>query len=197
MECIDEYGRMINYNCIETTEQQQVKEFIKSTDRVLELGARWGGVAITTNKILDNKKEHFVVEPDYRVWEALEFNKKHNNCEFTIIKGVISKTDLELDFSDKRYEGMATFTTEATGLNKCSRIDLNDIECDFNVLLADCEGFLEDFYNENKDFFKQLRCIILEKDRPEYCDYDRLAKEFINLGFVEKVSGTHCVYLKE
>lgn len=197
MDCVDEYGRMINYNCIETTEQQQVKDFIKSTDKVLELGARWGGVAITTNKILDNKKEHFVVEPDYRVWEALEFNKKHNNCEFTIIKGVISKTDLELDFSDKRYEGMATFTTEATGLNKCSRVELKDIDCDFNVLLADCEGFLENFYDENKDFFKQLRCIIFEKDRPEYCDYDRLASEFINLGFVEKVSGTHCVYLKD
>ena len=197
MECIDEFGRLLNYDNIETEEQKQVKDFIKTTDKVLELGARWGGVAITTNKILNNKTEHYVVEPDYRVWKALEFNKKHNNCEFNIIKGVISKKDLQLDFSDIRYHGMCTFTTEAKSLNKCSRVELKDIDCKFNVLIADCEGFLEQFYDENKEFFKQLRCIIFEKDRSEYCNYEKLEEVFKELGFVEKAGGCHCVYLKD
>jgi hypothetical protein len=30
-----------------------------------------------------------VVEPDDRVWDALEKNKNNNNCEFNIVKGLL------------------------------------------------------------------------------------------------------------
>jgi hypothetical protein len=50
-------------------------------------------------------------------------------------------------------------------------------------LIADCEGYLETFYNENKDLFKNLNKIIMECDMPHKCDYDYLLSEFKTIGF--------------
>ena len=66
----------------------------------------------------------------------------------------------------------------------------------FNVLVADCEGFLETFYNENKEWFKSLRLILFEKDRPQACDYDYLVSEFIKLGFKPVRDSFHSVFIK-
>ena len=185
----DNNGRVIDYTRIDADEVNQAKQYIQEDDRVLELGARFRGVACHTNKKLKDKSKHWVSEPDKSVWEALESNKLAHNCHFNIIKGTISK-------KPQKIQGTSWSTHTVEDPN--SDIPNYPIpDCDFNVLIADCEGFLETFYNENKDFFKQLRLILFEKDMPHRCDYDYLVKEFIQLGFKPVENSFHSVFIKE
>ena len=174
MKLYDEKGKLVNCNA-EIVEQNLVKTYVKPDDKVLELGARYGSVSIVTNKIINDKSSHYVVEPDSAVWEALQTNMKLNDCNFNIIKGVISKK--KLNVCQNNY---STYTYE----DQESPIQRYEIpEINFNVLIVDCEGFFETFYNENKSFFKNLKTIIFESDEPERCNYDYLLEEFSNLGF--------------
>ena len=187
----DNKGKILNYDKYESTEVKQAKQYIKSDDRVLELGARFGGVSVTTNKILKDKDKHYVVEPDPSVWDTLEFNRANNNCSFNIIKGTISKKPLSL-----KGNGLATHTIQDEQGN-IPNFPLPLV--DFNVLIADCEGFISQFYDENKGLFEGLRLILLEKDRPDLCNYDRVFKEFETLGFKQmkpKQLKFHTVWIK-
>ena len=177
MDLINENNHPVNLN-MEYIEQQIVKHYIRPDDKVLELGARYGSVSITTNKILNDKTSHYVVEPDNKVWDCLERNMKTNNTEFNIIKGVIGKDKVQIC-----GDGYATHTIAA---------DDSEIECfplphvDFNVLIADCEGYLETFFDDNLELFNNLYMVIFETDRPEACDYDKIISELLKMGFTQK-----------
>lgn len=193
---VNENDIEVNYSIYENKEIILANKFIKKNDFVLELGARYGGVSCAINKILKNKNNQYSVEPDSRVWNALEKNKKYHNCDFNIIQGTISKKSQKIILSDRKFgdnNEWATYTEE--GESDIPNYPLPDKP--FNVLVADCEGFLENFYDENKNLFKNLRLIILEKDRPEYCNYNRLHDIFIKLGFDCIVDGFHSVYEKK
>jgi precorrin-6B methylase 2 len=75
----NEHDEIIDISQIEINEQNQAKKYIEENDIVLELGARYGSVSCTINCKLSNKNNQVVVEPDQRVWEALEKNKTRNN----------------------------------------------------------------------------------------------------------------------
>ena len=174
LKLLNEYNRPVNLN-MEHIEQALVKHYIKENDKVLELGARYGAVSITTNKILKDKKSHYVVEPDKKVWKCLENNMKENKTNFNIIKGIIGKHKYKIN-----GDGYATHTIKS---------DDGDIDCyplpniDFNVLIADCEGYLETFFDENKKLFESLELVIFETDRPEVCNYNKIIKELIEMGY--------------
>ena len=68
----------VNIKKLEKQEQELAKQYVLEDDVVLELGARYGSVSCTINSKLNNKKNQVVVEPDDRVWDALERNKKTN-----------------------------------------------------------------------------------------------------------------------
>lgn len=200
MNFVNERNEKVNYQRYESVEIKLAKEFIKADDFVLELGARYGGVSCAINSKLKNKTHQYSVEPDMRVWEALEKNKKNNNCHFNIIKGTISKNKLKIIKDSRNFpdnNDWAAFTSKGGTINDPPNYSLP--EEPFNVLFADCEGFLETFYNENKNLFDNLRLIIIEKDRPDYCNYDYLEKEFFNLGFQKVYSSKdfHIVYEKK
>lgn len=196
MNCFDEHGQYIPYERIEVQEQHDANYYIRPDDKVLEIGARYGGVSITINKILKNKRNHVAVEPDSTVWEALEKNRDRHWCEFQICKGAISERPLKIN--DGGYEGFGNYTSQENDGN-IELFKISDFNIDFNVLVVDCEGAFENFYNENKDFFKGLRLILYEKDRPEVCDYDKLEKEFIDMGFkkVNNPRSAHISMLRE
>jgi len=181
----NEKGEIVDYSIYESNEIKIVKQFIKKKDCVLELGARYGGVSCAINNILteDYKEKQYSVEPDERVWEALEKNKNNHNCKFNIIKGTISKDKMKIIKNSRKFNDNNDWATY-TEIDKSSNIQNYDLpSCRFNVLVADCEGFLETFYNENKELFDELRLIIVEKDRPEYCNYEYLENEFLSMGF--------------
>jgi len=96
MKFYDENGKIIDNKAIKFPEQILVQKYILENDIVLELGARYGTVSCSINKKLNNKSNRISVEPDKRVWSALELNKIKNNCNFNTIKGFISKKRLGL-----------------------------------------------------------------------------------------------------
>lgn len=187
MKIINEKNRIVP-NTVEIVEQELVKKYVKPDDRVLELGARYGAVSVTTNKILNDnsKQKHYVVEPDAKVWNALETNMKENNCNFNIIKGVIG---------EKKYKVCGSNYSTYTEEDPNSTLESYKIpDVDFNTLIVDCEGYLETFYFENVEFFKTLDKIILEADEIERCDYEKVFAEFKKQGFtqIEKIKEPTC-----
>ena len=175
----NEYGKQIDYKNVESTEQRLCEKWCQEDDVVLELGARYGTVSCLVNDILNDegKELHYVVEPDSKVWSCLINNMEMNNCDFHIIKGIIGKKKYSLE-----GDGYAMTSVE-DDKSTIESFDLPDVP--FNTLILDCEGYMESFYNENKELFSStLKKIIFECDYPEKCDYNFLLKELGSLGFI-------------
>ena len=175
LEYYNEYGIKIDHTKIEDTEQRLSEKWTEEDDIVLELGARYGSISCLVNRMIKNKKNHYVVEPDKNVWNALENNMKRNKCDFKIIKGVIGEKKYRLEGNGYAMSSVEDNTSDI------ETFSLPDIA--FNTLIADCEGYMEIFYNENKQLFKSLKKIIMECDCPDKCDYEYLLKEWATMGF--------------
>jgi FkbM family methyltransferase len=186
-------GGIIDHNYYEVTEWQQAQKYIKSDDRVLELGARYGCTSVTVNKIVEGKNI-ICLEPDESVWESLEHNRKINDCDFTIVKGIISKTKQRFqpwDFSSYTIED-ENGTVQIHDLWQLQK----DFNLTFNVLIADCEGCISTIYHQYQEFFDQLRLVMFEVDRPESFEYSKLTNLLLEKGFECEVDGFHSVYIK-
>lgn len=194
----DENGNQINTLSCEAEEQSLAKKYIESSDVVLELGARYGSVSCAINSKLSCKMNQVSVEPDNRVWDALERNKAVNGCDFNIVKGFISSKKLGLTEVDS-YEGYGTTSVEEAN-SSIPSFTLDQIKekynLEFNVLVADCEGFLESFFDENPEFYKKMRLIIFEADCPHKCNYDKVRNLLKNDGFTEILGGFQNVWMK-
>ena len=185
---------------IEKTEQDLAKIFILENDIVLELGARYGSVSCIINSKLNNKYNQVVVEPDDRVWNALETNKLNNNCRFNIVKGFISNKKLDLTNLDDCNGGYgATFIENYNTKIPSYSLDeiINKYNLSFNVLVADCEGFLEVFFDENPTFYDKLRLIIFEADYPDKCNYNKIKNNLIKKNFHNLLEGHQNVWIRK
>ena len=199
MDIKDQFGRRIDIIHMEKDEQELSNKYIKENDVVLELGARYGSVSCVINSKLNCKKNQVVVEPDDRVWEALEINKNANNCDFHIVKGFVSAKKLALTNLDGWYGGYAS-TSIVNDETKIPSYTLEEItekyNLNFNVLIADCEGFLECFFDENPGFYDKLRLIIFEADYVEKCDYEKIRNTLKLKGLREEIRGFQNVWIK-
>lgn len=193
MKIFNENNDLVDIDTIEVNEQRQARQYIKKNDIVLELGARYGSVSCIVNSILDNKKNQVVVEPDKRVWGALEKNKEINNCDFKIVKGFISNKKLKLNYLPCEY---STYSSEGdSDIPSYKLQEISDLK--YNVLIADCEGALGDFIKENEYILKDLRLIIMEKDNPKLCNYNEIIlKLTLEYGFECIEPGFNCVFIK-
>jgi FkbM family methyltransferase len=201
MDIQDQFGNQVDTKRVETREQKLANEYIQENDVVLELGARYGSVSCIINSKLNNmtKTNQVVVEPDKRVWKALERNRDANDCKFHIVKGFISKQKLDLKNLESCNGGYgATFVdTDNTEIQSYSLDEIkNKYNLSFNVLVADCEGFLERFFDENPELYTELRMVIYEADYPNKCDYDKIKKNLANNNFKEIISGKQNVWMK-
>jgi FkbM family methyltransferase len=197
MHIVDLNGNVVNIDFLEKPEQDLVRQYIVGTDVVLELGARYGSVSCAINSKLDNKQNQLVVEPDDRVWSALEINKTNNNCGFHIVKGFISNKKLDLTNLDDYYGGYgATYIeTNDTKIPSYPLCDItNKYNLNFNVLVADCEGYLEEFFNENPNFYDNLRLIIFEADYPDKCNYANITTQLKKRNFKPLLEGHQNVW---
>ena len=165
---------------------------------VLELGARYGSVSCIINSKLSNKNNQVSVEPDSRVWDALEKNAKINNCGFNIIKGFIGEKKMALTNLNNYYGYGSTFIYNEN--SKIQSYTLDEVKKNynlkFNVLVADCEGFLEVFFDENPNFYNDLRLIIFEADYPDKCNYKKIREALIKYNFKAILTGHQNVYIK-
>jgi FkbM family methyltransferase len=180
-----EYYHESNNECNNHVQiQLLVNEYINADDVVLELWAGSGIVSCTINNKLNNKYNQISVEPNQKNWNSLEKNKKNNKCNFNIIKGFISNKKFNIINT-----GNGTMFVE-DGDTNIQSITLDQVEdkynLKFNVLVADCEGFLEIFFDENPQLYNELRLIIYEKDCKEKCNYEKIQNELKNNGFCLK-----------
>lgn len=198
----DEYFNPIDVSKYETNEQLDSFIFINSNDIVLELGGRYGTVSTVINKILSNKKNHVVVEPDSNVIDVLKLNRNIHNCEFQIYKGIIS------DSVNKNliHSGYAShIVNNEDTLNDVSFEPIEAITYqefkqrypyDFNVLVVDCEGGFEDFIKTLGSEIQNYTKILLERDYQTTCNYDYIEDIFKQNGFTKiKDVISHCVYI--
>jgi FkbM family methyltransferase len=198
MDIQNQNGENYDINFFEKPEQDLVNQYIEENDVVLELGARFGSVSCIINSKLKNKTNQVVVEPDDRVWDALERNKNANKCEFHIIKGFVSSKKLELtNLWEFHGYGTTSFESESSNIPSIS-LDtvIADYNLKFNVLIADCEGFLETFFDENPNFCDGLRLLIYEADYPEKCNYLKIEEMLTSKQFTNMLSGHQNVWIK-
>jgi hypothetical protein len=140
------------------------------------------------------------VEPDSRVWDALEKNRDINHCQFQIVKGCISETPRSIihEFAANGYAA----TTVESPTSTMPHFTLDEVKqtCGiekFTVLFADCEGCLGYFFKENPTLWDSLRLFIFEADNPKNCDYNALITTLKEKGFLPKMPGFHSVWIKK
>jgi FkbM family methyltransferase len=195
---VNELGRSMSSfdRRVEDGTRYLAKKYINNTDKVLELGARFGTVSIYLDKILNNPSIQLLcVEPDSNVINAIEQNKINNNCSFNIFNGTISNDELYVVYNGCGWE-TKTYKVPPSNLKsiKCNTKSMNQIideyNINFNVLVADCEGFLLEFIQNNIDFINGLNTIIYEEDCNKkhpingiYIDYEQVNNILTNLGF--------------
>jgi hypothetical protein len=193
----DENNCIIDSVYTESDEQLLVLKYIHETDCVLELGGRYGSVSRCIQSVLQDKSQHLIVEPDERVWKALEQNMLNHGFSPIIFEGFISNKPLKLSNLESGYGA----TSEPSDNNNCAQhtslkniIDITGLN--FTALVADCEGFLETFFRENEWFVKQLRIVIFEKDYCEKCDYEYVIKLLYDNNFMHVYVGSQNVYIR-
>jgi FkbM family methyltransferase len=198
MDIRDQNGKSINILTIERKEQDLAREYIEENDVVFELGARYGSVSCIINSKLKCKTNQVSVEPDERVWGALERNKLANKCEFHIVKGFVSSKKLGLtNLNDCGGYGTTYIEKGDTNIPSISMREIKEkYNLTFNALVADCEGFLEVFFDENPDFYDSLRIIIFEADYENKCNYKKIRDALRTKGFVPLLEGGQNVWKK-
>jgi FkbM family methyltransferase len=198
MDIEDEHGKLININLLEKPEQNLANIYINEDDVVFELGARYGSVSCVINSKLKCKTNQVSVEPDDRVWAALERNRRANDCEFHIVKGFVSSKKLGLtELDDCGGYGTTYIIQDDSTIPSYSMKSIQEkYKLDFNVLVADCEGFLEIFFDENPEFYDMLRLVIFEADYPDKCNYTKIRNTLKEKGFVEELEGHQNVWIK-
>ena len=189
-----EVGVKINTTESEFPEQCLANFYIDETNTVLELGARYGSVSCIINKKLANKTNQVSVEPDSSVWSALENNIARNGCAVNVFKGFVSKKKRDL----LPYGYAATSVISETSLLPSASVE--EIEemygLRFDTLVADCEGFLGEFFEEHPHLYDQLQTVIFEADYPQKCNYDIIRSTLKQHGFREIISGFQNVFKK-
>ncbi len=127
---------------------------------VLELGGCLGVVSVVLNKKLDDPKKHIVIESNPKLIKYLEYNKKINNCSFSIKNTLItSNKDNNVFYSyDKLVAGgvQNIHRLDDKETNKTKHIidtltldELkSQVKYNFDLLVMDIEGGELDFLLE-------------------------------------------------
>lgn len=193
---LDENNKEINTFRCEWEEQALANKYIEADDCVLELGARYGSVSCVINSKLANKKNQVSVEPDDRVWDALERNRDRNSCVFHIVKGFVSKERHSLtNLTSYRGYGTESIPDPSSTIPSYSLEEVQGSLPPFTALVADCEGFLERFLQENPQILNTLRILLFEEDCPDRCNYTAIKTNLRELGFLPQKDGKQQVWL--
>jgi|694.fasta_scaffold14253_7 hypothetical protein len=192
-----------------------INKYIEPDMKVLELGARYGTVSVCLDYLLNNpSKQLLCVDPDMTVKDCLQINKDMNGCTFNIYNGTISKKELYVCYNGCCWESK-TYVNPPANLKsiKTNTLSLDKIQelydINFDCVLADCEGFLLEFINENPEFFDNIKCLIYEEDcgkknpiNNDYIDYGEVENFLISKNFylaevyTDKIGLDNKVWLK-
>ena len=152
------------FRLYEASELEQVCQFIKKEDHILELGACLGVVSCATAQLLAPAQRHVVVEANPFVLPYLHKNKTRNGFGFLVLNcligaGPTGKLLLEenIHTSRRQEHGNAGLL-----LPSFSTAELNHRFGPFSGLIMDIEGAELDILERETEFLRELRVIIVE-----------------------------------
>lgn len=139
--------------------------------------------------IINNATTNFVYSTEIRNNQISDFFNKYG----------VSNKKLDLTNKDLFIDGYGSTFIENDDTNIPS-YQLNEImdkyNMNFNVLVADCEGFLEVFFDENPTFYDNLRMIIFEADYTDKCNYDKIKNTLAEKKFTKILEDHQNVWIK-
>lgn len=160
---------------MEWDEWKMVEALVTPHNTVLELGARYSTTSCVLCRATNNSGFVLSVEPDAAIWRHTESNRRSHNCNFALLKGVVSHAGpLVVDY----HHGYATSTRRALP-NESSTVvphfDLSAAQArmgrKFDTLLIDCEGCIGTLLPANDTaalaILSSISLLLLEHDNPE------------------------------
>ena len=123
-----------------------------------------------------------------------------NGCNIKVHRGFVSKQPHYL--VGDNYDKLNAYGTMSvpSKFGIAPSISVEDLQGQtglvFDTLVADCEGFLEIFFEEHPFMYQQIHTIIFEADQAHRCDYEKIRNALKEHGFCEVVTGFQNVYMK-
>jgi FkbM family methyltransferase len=152
-------------NTYEAEERQLIRQFLKPSDQVLELGACLGIVSCVTNRLLSDKSRHVVVEANPNVIPSLYRNRALNNAGFLIEHCAVSNKSEETFYLHPVYivGGTSQRATETpVRLPGRSWRDLDVRYGPFSTLVIDIEGSELQVFEASADLLQRYRLVVAE-----------------------------------
>jgi FkbM family methyltransferase len=163
----------------EYPEQLLSIKYIKSDDKVLELGGNVGRNSCVIATLLSDSSNLLVIESDNDNIHLLKENRDINKLNFYIENSAISNIDLyQKEWITKPIEEINDIENWKKINTKSWKDIKNKYNIEFNTLVVDCEGALYYILKENPDFLQSFNKIIIENDF-----YDITHKEFVDSEF--------------
>ncbi len=194
-----EKHQLLNARVYEREEQEDTFKYIPGNAKVLELGGRYGFVSSVINHRLDDPTQHLVVEPDPNVQEALHKNRETHFCHYKIFHGIISQKPMFFYAA-----GFSSFCSELPSEEPVQTLTLEQAQQLYSIpkfthLVADCEGALPKFFQENEAFLKSLEGIYFEQDTRGRVpvDYMPVLQNLLKWGFLPRKEGFRQYWEKE
>ncbi len=151
----------------EAPERHAIARYLRRGLPVVELGGSMGVVACVTNKLLQNRKAHLVVEANPLAIPHLELNRALNCCEFEIVNRAIAYGSKTVTFrpssslcgnSITADGDLAPVTVETAQLGELVR----DRGFSRFNLVCDIEGLEYDLVCQELEVLKNADTIIME-----------------------------------
>jgi len=189
---LNELGAPAEPCACEGNSRDMVRTWLPANATVLEVGARYGSVSCVIAAMQQQSGKAVSVEPDFKVWDALDKNLKTYGCQVNVLKGVVGTTPVAIE--ELGTSGFGTRTQGAgskvgTSSRTVPAHSLAQLETDFNMhfdtLVVDCEGWFPTLLRENPKILEKMVLIIVEAhtDRPEDSEEQAVADLQSKSGF--------------
>jgi FkbM family methyltransferase len=153
----------------EDFERRAVRQYLDPEQPVIELGGCIGVVACISNRLLQIRGSHVVVEANPDVIPMLEENRRRNRCDFEIINAAITYGQDSVTFSpaidlwanslQKENRGTtAPVTVTATSLGAIA----NERNFGSFTLICDIEGYEYELVQNEPEVLQRVDTLILE-----------------------------------
>ena len=196
------------FNTYEIDAEKLIEKYIKPELPVIELVGCIGVISCLTNKKLDNKTQHIVVEAQPYLIDTLKKNRDKNKCQFEIMHAALAYDSELVDFwvNKKYFVGNSTkIRTDAEGfIVKVPAISLKNIveknKFDKITLIVDIEGGETNLINNELKFMATIvDTLIIELHPAEWGAgakaINQLKQDLKNAGFIKiDQKGTDYVY---
>ncbi len=149
----------------ENEERELIKNFIRPSDSVLELGACLGIVSCVTNKILADNSRHVVVEGNPFCISAIHRNRELNGCGFLVENCAVGGGREATFYLHPHFVVGGTTQRKSARAVRVPARSLAELESrygPFTALVMDIEGAELEVFEVSQDILKNYRVVIIE-----------------------------------